>query len=587
MNMTSLKSRPSLRLIGFLLPWTPRIGVILMLSIVILLLDTLVALTAAKYVFTFIGGGAASAQTGEAGISLAGWLETASGKFLLFGDPSRIFMNGGVMLIGMVLGAAMLRLLKIYQIESIIQSLACKLRLRMFSRALAINLNFSRTNRPGEVASLFLQDVDQLRYFLLDLIDRCFMQPIKLGVVLYLLFSMSSKWAPLGLLMLLSLTLVVHFMGAWIEKLSNKLMEQRAGLSGFVVEHLSTLLLGRIYDTTGQREKQFRDACRSLAGVNKRFCLTNGLSSELLRVLPYTCVLLLTVYGGREVMAGGGLTKETLLKMLFLFPQAATPVASLASLYLSLRISLAPARRIFRLLDSPEAFVDDPSALPFPKAFEHLELRGVGFEIDGSEILRDVDLVLEHGRSYLLQGPSGGGKTTLLLLLGGMHLASSGEVTVNGLPFGRYRRSDWLRKVAIVLQDPALMNLTVRENLTLYADHIDDKQIARVLQDVGLTEKIALLPRGLDTSTGNRGELFSGGERQRLAIARALLADPEVLLLDEPTSMVDEINRENLRALFKRISINRTLVIATHDPDLLGVCDETIFITTGTRVGNH
>jgi ABC-type multidrug transport system fused ATPase/permease subunit len=162
-----------------------------------------------------------------------------------------------------------------------------------------------------------------------------------------------------------------------------------------------------------------------------------------------------------------------------------------------------------------------------------------------------------------------------------MYRPTRGEIEIDGRPLSRLKRASWIRQIGFVFQDPVLLNQTVRENLAWSRDVADDDALWRVLEQVGMKEKVEALRLGLESPCGNRGELFSGGERQRLAIARALIGDPPILILDEPTSMVDELNRGRFRALIQAVARGRMLILASHDSSLGELADVTIGIANG------
>jgi ABC-type multidrug transport system fused ATPase/permease subunit len=240
----------------------------------------------------------------------------------------------------------------------------------------------------------------------------------------------------------------------------------------------------------------------------------------------------------------------------------------MATLYLSVRTSLANARRVFGLLDERPSFLDAPDAVAAGPLQRAIELRDVSYTPEGRAVLEHVDLVIPKGGRIVIHGPSGAGKTTLLHLIAGLERASAGRVLIDGTDLARLKGESWRRRLGVVPQDPVLLNGSVRSNLLFARPDADEERLIAVLREALLWQEPRLRQRGLDTAVGNRGELLSGGERQRLAIARALLADPELLLLDEPTSMLDTAGRGKIVETIESVSQDRTLVVATHDTGL-------------------
>jgi ABC-type bacteriocin/lantibiotic exporter with double-glycine peptidase domain len=406
--------------------------------------------------------------------------------------------------------------------------------------------------------------------------------PLSATVAMVLLFALSPYLTVVSLAALAGLMCLIHFLGNTIENSSRRLLEEKQRVQGYLVEQLSTAILGRAFDRGAKRREEFTAHCEALSWRTRIYALTEAAANEIEQLLPMIARGVLLLLGAYFVMVDGSMDASVLIKMLMLFPLAVSPVSSLADLYVSLRISLAPARRILRLLDLPREYHDDPEHPTCPGLKSRLELRKVGYRTDEDEILRDVNLTVEKGRRYFVGGESGAGKTTLLNLVAGVYTATSGEVLVDGTPLVRYRRSTWLARVGMVMQDPVLLNLSVRENLLLHGAPADDDRLFEVLDRVDLGDRIRRMRNGLGCSCGNRGELFSGGERQRLAIARALLADPEILILDEPSCMLDEANRERFRELLDRIAEGRTLIMAAHDRSLEDLADVRVTVADRT-----
>lgn len=571
---------PALRVLTYLRSQIPRILLVSGLSLLVIALQSGCAWLAADYLLSAIRGTPAP-LAGEYSGRLALGLDWLTRRFLEGSSPfARLATGAAALAAGLFLIAAV-RVTKLFFLETILQETNQRLRLEMFEHSLHLDLNFFRLYRPGEVSSLYVQDLDQTRYFLIDVIDRLFMQPVRLLVVFLLLYSLSPLWTFVGIGLLSSVSLTVYLVGQHIEHRSAQLMEWRGRIQGFLTEHLSTALLSRALAPRKERTEQFRQICRDLFRANRAFAVTHTGASELISVVPLLALVCLLVLAGRETLVHHSLPTENVIKMLLLFPLAAESVTSLAGLYVSMRVSAAPLRRIFRLLDLPREFVDAPGAVELTAFNQVVALRHVDFKIGDLQILTDINLQLQKGLIYVVHGPSGGGKTTLLHLIGGMYRPTRGEIEIDGRPLGTLKRASWIRQIGFVFQDPVLLNQPLRENLSWSREIADEAVLWDVLEQVGMKEKVAALPLGLDSSCGNRGELFSGGERQRLAIARALLGNPPILILDEPTSMVHELNRGRFRALIQRIARGRMLILASHDASLGDLADVTIGVANG------
>jgi ABC-type multidrug transport system fused ATPase/permease subunit len=260
---------------------------------------------------------------------------------------------------------------------------------------------------------------------------------------------------------------------------------------------------------------------------------------------------------------------------------AAVSVERLAVMYTSLRMSMASARRVFDLMDLPPPPPDPPDAVQAPPFRHGLELKNVTYVIDGHAIVQTINLHIPKGQRVVIFGPSGAGKSTLLGLIAGVLRCSQGSIEVDGVDLRRILGDSWRKKLGVVLQDTVLLSGTVRDNLKYARPDAGESELRQVLAKVRLEPD----PRGqvswLDRRLGPRGENLSGGERQRIAIARALLTDPEILLLDEPTSMLDAVSKQEVFDTIRAASEGRTLVLVTHDPFLRTLADHEVHLFGG------
>jgi len=250
-------------------------------------------------------------------------------------------------------------------------------------------------------------------------------------------------------------------------------------------------------------------------------------------------------------------------------------------LWIYLQDNAAGLRRVFELMDRP----GDPQpadAVPLPELREGFRLEGVSVRYpDGTEALRGVDLEARRGRMLALCGPAGSGKTTLAYLFPRFLSPSSGRITVDGVDLAAVDRDDLRRRIAFVFQEPALFDATVAENIRIGKPDASDTELRRAAEQAGADEFIERLPRGYDTPLGRGGGRLSMGQKQRLAIARALVRDAPVLVLDEPTSALDPETEMRLVASLREASRDRLVIVIAHRLSTIRSADEIAFLDEG------
>jgi len=290
---------------------------------------------------------------------------------------------------------------------------------------------------------------------------------------------------------------------------------------------------------------------------------------------------LILVWCGYQVLGRGTMSSAVVIRMTFLLPFVTYPLEALASLSNSIRGSMASAKRVFAFLDQPAPWREADDAMDPPPFQGAMVLSDVVYETEGNRILDGVSLAIPRGSVVVLYGPSGAGKSTLLSLVAAFIHCTGGVIQVDGTDIRRFRAAGWRRQLGIVPQDCVLLNASVRENIRYARPTATDGEVFDALLQTGIGKDSPLLRDGLDTVVGNRGEMLSGGERQRLTIARALVNDPAILLLDEPTSMLDRDNKALIGRVIRTIARNRTAVIASHDPFLREMADIAVELNQG------
>jgi ABC-type multidrug transport system fused ATPase/permease subunit len=244
--------------------------------------------------------------------------------------------------------------------------------------------------------------------------------------------------------------------------------------------------------------------------------------------------------------------------------------------------AVASGARVFELLDRRPEMIAPADAPPLPAGAGRVELRDVSFGYsEGEPVLRDVDLEVEAGRTVALVGPTGSGKTTLVMLIPRLYDADEGTVLVDGVDVRTVDPSSLRREVAVVSDDAFLFSASLRDNITYARPEASEQQVLDAVRRSGLAELLDDLPDGLDTLVGERGLTLSGGQRQRVAIARALIAEPRILILDDATSSVDATTESRIKSALREVMEGRTTFVIAHRLSTISLADEVVALEGG------
>ncbi|MFB6805648.1 ABC transporter ATP-binding protein [Streptomyces sp. NPDC056387] len=450
------------------------------------------------------------------------------------------------------------------------------LRADVYRHVQGLSLGFFERRRLGDVLARITGDVDAIETFLLSGVTNALYYVIQLGVFLGLLFYLS--WD----LTLLALVIVPLFWGAarrfsrLIKAASRERRRRSGSISAIAEESLGNIALVQAYNRQGTEEGRFaRESMGRFraALVSARIRSVYGPLVEVIELTGALAVLAL----GTWKLAQGQLTLGGLLVFVALLGKLYGPIRDLSQLTNTLYAASASAERIIELLDQrPQVVeVEASRARKVGRARGDVEFRGVSFRYPGTGrwALRDVSFRVEPGATLALVGASGAGKSTVGKLQLRFYDPDQGAVLLDGTDLRELRLSELRENVAVVLQETLVFHGTVRENIAYGRPGATEADIVAAARAADADGFIRLLPEGYDTVVGQRGRTLSGGQAQRLAIARAMVRDAPVLLLDEPTTGLDAASSRRIMEPLRRLMAGRTTVVISHN--LLTVRDAT------------
>ncbi|MCF3135979.1 ABC transporter ATP-binding protein [Streptomyces olivochromogenes] len=464
------------------------------------------------------------------------------------------------------------------------------LRSDVFRHVQGLSLGFFERRRLGDVLSRVTGDVDSVETFMLSGVADGLYHLVRLGVFLGLLFYL--RWD----LTLLALAIVPLFwrsarhFSRLIKEASRERRRRSGSLSAVAEESLGNVVLVQAYNRQDWEERRFE---RESLGT---FHAT--MASTRIHAVYGSLVEVIEVAGGLAVMglgtwklAQGQLTLGGLLVFLALIGKLYSPIRGLSHLGNTFYAASASAERIIELLDQRPQVTEAPDARRIGRARGAVEFDGVSFRYPGTarRALSDVSFHVAPGEVLALVGASGAGKSTAAKLLLRFYDPDRGALRLDGTDLRSLRVCDVRENVAVVLQETFVFQGTVRENIAYGRPGASEAEIVAAARAADAHEFIQRLPAGYDTVVGQRGRTLSGGQRQRLAIARAMIRDAPVLLLDEPTTSLDAPSGLKIMEPLRRLMAGRATVVISHD--LLTVRDATrIVVLDGGRLaesGTH
>jgi len=457
------------------------------------------------------------------------------------------------------------------------------IRVRAFQRLERLAPAGLRTLRPGDLLARLVSDVDATQ----DLFLRGVAPPLAAvlagtGAVIACLLILPSSGLALAAGLLAAGTLVPWLAAARARRTGQRLAPARGEFAAHFTGVLSGAADLHAFGAAEPAAARAADAGAELARMERRAAsgmgLGTGLSSGAAGLTVWAVLGLAVAATGT-----GALTRVPLAVVTLTALAAFEAVTALPAAAIQLGQARASAARVTSILDAPDPVRDPAAPLPLPAGPVRVRLRGarVRYEPGGPLALDGVDLDLDAGRRVALVGPSGAGKSTVAAVLLRFCELSGGSATLDGAALSAYAGDDVRTVIGGCAQDPHIFDTTIAGNLRLARPGATEEQLASAAGRAGLLPWITSLPLGWDTPVGAHGTAISGGQRQRLALARALLADPPLMVLDEPTAHLDPDSRRALTADILSVTQGRATLLITHDLDGLDQVDEIVLLDHG------
>jgi len=352
-----------------------------------------------------------------------------------------------------------------------------------------------------------------------------------------------------------------------------RVREASAGVGSFLIETLQAIRLVVISNAQDREADRFRE--RNTTFVHAVMAYLAGAVPGLVLSLGYAVVF---VYGGHRVIAGT-MTLGTFVAFMAYQMRLIQPVQALMGLYASLATVQVSLTRVHELLDAPPDVIDPIDALPLEHVDGCIEFERVSLDLGRGQVLRNVSFAIAPGEHVAIVGPSGIGKSTIADLLLRLIDPDEGTIRVDGRDLRGVPLADLRRHVVLVDQDPFIFHATIAENIRYGRPGATDADVRAAADAAGVHAFAARFPDGYATIVGERGAALSAGERQRIAIARALVADPDVLVLDEPSASLDESTERHVLAGYQTIMRGRTVLLITHRQALAQAADRVLALT--------
>ena len=470
----------------------------------------------------------------------------------------------------------------LYLLTPIRNSIINDMRTDMFRKILDLPVGFFNEQRKGDIMSRLTNDLQDVEFSTISFLESFFREPILIAFYLFAMISLSPELSVFLLLFLPIAGLVIGRIGRSLKKVSTGVQEKLGEILSTIEETLGGIRVVKAFNAEGQQLRRFKKENLDLFDIknkaNRRRDLASPVS-ETLGIIAVSCVL---YYGGTLVLNHDfSLNGPDFLTFIAIFTQVINPLKAFSTASYNIQKGAASIERIQKLIMEEQAVMEDPNPLSIESFNETIELRDVVFAYPDKSILNRINLTIKKGQTIALVGSSGAGKSTLADLIPRFHDATSGEVLIDGINIKKYKIKDLRNLMGIVTQEPILFNDTIRANISLGNEKATIDEIISAASIANAHLFIENKEEGYASLVGDRGSKLSGGERQRLTIARAVLKNPPILILDEATSSLDTESEKWVQDAINNLMKDRTSIIIAHRLSTIRHADEIIVLHEG------
>ncbi len=476
-----------------------------------------------------------------------------------------------------------------YGMAQISESTLYQIRKKLFEHLEKLPVSYFDRNKKGDIMSRFTNDITVISEALTDALMQILSSLITIIGLTYIMFRINWVLALVTIATVPIFFIFAFKLGVKSGKLYNKQRKSLGKLSSYSEEMFTGMKVVKSYVGESNAIAEFNKNNEELRDTSIKAQIVGNLIMPLNAFVGNLGHIFL-IAAGSIMVVNGTCTIGTILVFMKYSNMFRRPINQLASLFAGVQNALAGANRVFEVLDVETEFTDENKLLPFNNALGHVKFDDVSFSyVADKQILKDINLEVKPGETIALVGPTGAGKTTVVNLLTRFYDIEKGNIYIDGIDIKDVKKRDLRKRIGLVLQDTYLFKGTVADNIKYGNDDATMDEIIEACKQAQAHSFIHRLPNGYDTIVEEEGSNFSQGERQLISIARAILSDPEILILDEATSNIDTKTEKNIQAGMKVLMEGRTSFVIAHRLSTIRDANEILVINDGQIVerGTH
>jgi subfamily B ATP-binding cassette protein MsbA len=481
--------------------------------------------------------------------------------------------------------------LALYVLNPIRNNIINDMRSDMFQKILTLPIGYFNEKRKGDLMSRLTNDLSSIEYSTISFLEVIFREPVTLIVLITSMVTLSPELSLFLLIFLPIIGFVIGRVGRSLKKISGRVQEKLGSILSIIEETIGGIRVLKAFNAEEHQSKKFDDENKKLFHVKNQSNRRRDLASPVSETLGISAVCFVLWYGGRMVLRNHAfdLSGGDFLTFIAIFTQIIPPLKMFSQAFYNIRNGAASIERIKILLREDEMIREVPDPKILSSFNNSIRFTHVGFSYSDKPVLCDIDFEIKKGKTIALVGSSGAGKSTLADLIPRFHDVTAGTLIIDETDIKEYSLESLRSQMSIVTQEPILFNDSIANNIKLGKPDATDEEVIQAAKVANAHNFIIQKENGYQTNIGDRGSKLSGGERQRLTIARALLKNPPILILDEATSSLDTESERLVQDAINKMMQNRTSLVIAHRLSTIRHADEIIVLQKGKIVerGTH
>ena len=478
----------------------------------------------------------------------------------------------------------------LYFLTPIRNGIVHDLRINLHQKMISLPLSFFAERKKGDLTARLTSDLVEIEWSIMSSLEMIFKDPLNIIIYLITLIIISPQLTVFVIILFPLAGIIIGVIGKSLKKSSEKGQNKMGNLLSIIDENIAGLKIIKAFNSEQYINKKFEQESSEYKSIMTKLLRKKDLSSPMSELLSTIVMVILIWFGGQLVLSGNGnLSAEEFIGYILIFSQIIPPAKSLTTSYYHIQKGSAAAKRIYEVLNAKNKITDIDNPKHIKILNNNITFKDVFFKYENKNVLSNINFSIEKGKMIALVGQSGGGKSTLADLLSRFYDIKTGSILIDNHNIKDIGLTELRNLIGIVSQESILFNDTIYNNILLGKLDASEEEVSSAAKIANAHHFILETENGYQTNIGDRGNKLSGGQKQRLGIARAILKNPEILILDEATSSLDTESEKLVQEALDNLMKSRTSLVIAHRLSTIKNADEIIVLDKGEIIerGNH